>query len=201
VSVLWRPVCKEVRLFPILQHVILFISSDLLSRHVNKCHADEKPPPNSGGSRRKGIAASRATTSKQACDQCVQSSLPCDGGCPCSMIFFSAVYLLFIHVHFQQNVFIEIANAHLSNFTAKQPPSVQATTPLQALYLTHIPSSPTHQPPLLSTPHPHQPAITYTPTPNHKMASSLGLPLVNRWLITCILPKWRSSRYIPSKRM
>ncbi|KAH7884872.1 hypothetical protein F5I97DRAFT_1512756 [Phlebopus sp. FC_14] len=62
-----------------------FARSDLLSRHVNKCHGNEKPPPNSSNGRRKGSAsASRATTSKQACDQCVQSSLPCDGSNPCS---------------------------------------------------------------------------------------------------------------------
>jgi hypothetical protein len=71
--------------------------SDLLSRHVNKCHAAEKALLSSGsgssaaalnalggGGRRKGTtAATRATTSKQACDQCVQSSLPCDGSNPC----------------------------------------------------------------------------------------------------------------------
>ncbi|KIM37314.1 hypothetical protein M413DRAFT_277287 [Hebeloma cylindrosporum] len=62
-----------------------FARSDLLSRHVNKCHASEKPLPATGNTRRKGSAsASRATTSKQACDQCVQSSLPCDGSNPCS---------------------------------------------------------------------------------------------------------------------
>jgi uncharacterized C2H2 Zn-finger protein len=62
-----------------------FARSDLLSRHVNKCHATEKPLPNPGGTRRKGgVSATRATTSKQACDQCVQSSLPCDGCNPCS---------------------------------------------------------------------------------------------------------------------
>ncbi|KAG1735335.1 uncharacterized protein EDB91DRAFT_1144920 [Suillus paluster] len=62
-----------------------FARSDLLSRHVNKCHANEKPPPSATNGRRKGSAsASRATTSKQACDQCVQSSLPCDGSNPCS---------------------------------------------------------------------------------------------------------------------
>ncbi|KAI6035729.1 hypothetical protein EDC04DRAFT_2704655 [Pisolithus marmoratus] len=62
-----------------------FARSDLLSRHVNKCHANEKPPPNAAGGKRKGsAAASRATTSKQACDQCVQVSLPCDGSNPCS---------------------------------------------------------------------------------------------------------------------
>ncbi|KAJ3813226.1 hypothetical protein F5876DRAFT_23870, partial [Lentinula aff. lateritia] len=46
-----------------------FSRSDLLSRHINK----------------KGLSANatRATTSKQACDQCVQSSLPCDGCNPC----------------------------------------------------------------------------------------------------------------------
>lgn len=58
--------------------------SDLLSRHVNKCHASEKPPTTTAPNRRKGpTSASRATTSKQACDQCVQSSLPCDGCNPC----------------------------------------------------------------------------------------------------------------------
>jgi len=58
--------------------------SDLLSRHVNKCHPNEKPLVSSAPSRRKGTAsASRATTSKQACDQCVQSTLPCDGANPC----------------------------------------------------------------------------------------------------------------------
>ncbi|KII84332.1 hypothetical protein PLICRDRAFT_57740 [Plicaturopsis crispa FD-325 SS-3] len=62
-----------------------FARSDLLSRHVNKCHANEKPPAVPTTNRRKGSAsASRATTSKQACDQCVQSSLPCDGCNPCA---------------------------------------------------------------------------------------------------------------------
>ncbi|TBU37280.1 hypothetical protein BD309DRAFT_984396 [Dichomitus squalens] len=61
------------------------VNSDLLSRHINKCHASEKPPTTTAPSRRKGTtAASRATTSKQACDQCVTSSLPCDGANPCS---------------------------------------------------------------------------------------------------------------------
>ena len=56
----------------------------MLARHVNKCHANEKSSPTTNGNRRKGsTSASRATTSKQACDQCVQSSLPCDGCNPC----------------------------------------------------------------------------------------------------------------------
>ena len=57
--------------------------SDLLSRHVNKCHSNEKPLVNTGSRRKGSTSASRATTSKQACDQCVQSSLPCDGCNPC----------------------------------------------------------------------------------------------------------------------
>ncbi|KIM73309.1 hypothetical protein PILCRDRAFT_15339 [Piloderma croceum F 1598] len=62
-----------------------FPRSDLLARHVNKCHANEKQIPAVNANRRKGSAsASRATTSKQACDQCVQSSLPCDGCNPCA---------------------------------------------------------------------------------------------------------------------
>jgi len=61
-----------------------FARSDLLSRHCNKCHANEKPPPNTGSRRRGSASAARATTSKQACDQCVQSSLPCDGSNPCT---------------------------------------------------------------------------------------------------------------------
>ncbi|KAH6901290.1 hypothetical protein BKA70DRAFT_1310186 [Coprinopsis sp. MPI-PUGE-AT-0042] len=62
-----------------------FARSDLLSRHVNKCHANEKPLPGATNGRRKGTTSlSRATTSKQACDQCVQSSLPCDGSNPCT---------------------------------------------------------------------------------------------------------------------
>jgi hypothetical protein len=63
---------------------LFFFASDLLSRHVNKCHPNEKPLVSSTPSRRKGTSStSRATTSKQACDQCVQSTLPCDGANPC----------------------------------------------------------------------------------------------------------------------
>ncbi|KAG6887125.1 hypothetical protein C0992_000586 [Termitomyces sp. T32_za158] len=61
-----------------------FFSSDLLSRHVNKCHEAEKPPAGPPG--RKGSrTALRATSSKQACDQCVKSALSCDGAKPCGM--------------------------------------------------------------------------------------------------------------------
>src|ERR1700722_112912 len=83
---LWRSIRSKVTSSQIAQ---TFSSSfpffsDLMSRHVNKCHANEKPPQSTGTPRRKGAtSASRATTSKQACDQCVQSSLPCDGSNPC----------------------------------------------------------------------------------------------------------------------
>lgn len=70
-----------------------FSRSDLLSRHINKCHASEKPPTTTLPNRRKGsAAASRATTSKQACDQCVTSSLPCDGANPCCACSVPASY-------------------------------------------------------------------------------------------------------------
>ncbi|KAI5122516.1 hypothetical protein M0805_005244 [Coniferiporia weirii] len=64
-----------------------FARSDLLSRHVNKCHAGDKPPTTTAPTRRKGqhgASSTRATTSKQACDQCVIATLPCDGANPCS---------------------------------------------------------------------------------------------------------------------
>ncbi|KAJ7496348.1 hypothetical protein B0H11DRAFT_2276488 [Mycena galericulata] len=85
-----------------------FARSDLLSRHVNKCHAAEK---NLGGAplipgvapgRRKGsTAATRATTSKQACDQCVQSSLPCDGSNPCAKCVSRKTRCTFVKFHRQ----------------------------------------------------------------------------------------------------
>jgi hypothetical protein len=78
--------------------------SDLLSRHVNKCHANEKQlPPNSVASgRRKGsAAATRATTSKQACDQCVQASLPCDGCNPCAKCVQRKCRCTFVKFHRQ----------------------------------------------------------------------------------------------------
>ncbi|KAF8987049.1 hypothetical protein BDQ17DRAFT_1435876 [Cyathus striatus] len=79
-----------------------FARSDLLSRHVNKCHANEKPLPPAPGGRRKGPAsASRATTSKQACDQCVQSSLPCDGCNPCAKCVQRKCRCTFVKFHRQ----------------------------------------------------------------------------------------------------
>ncbi|KAF9495948.1 hypothetical protein BDN71DRAFT_1589359 [Pleurotus eryngii] len=79
-----------------------FARSDLLSRHVNKCHADEKPPAGATTTRRKGSAsASRASTSKQACDQCVQSSLPCDGANPCSKCIQRKCRCTFVKFHRQ----------------------------------------------------------------------------------------------------
>ncbi|VDB92039.1 unnamed protein product [Peniophora sp. CBMAI 1063] len=79
-----------------------FARSDLLSRHVNKCHPNEKPLSSSAPQRRKGsTSATRATTSKQACDQCVQSSLPCDGSNPCSKCVHRKCRCTFVKFHRQ----------------------------------------------------------------------------------------------------
>ncbi|EIN03500.1 hypothetical protein PUNSTDRAFT_123274 [Punctularia strigosozonata HHB-11173 SS5] len=81
-----------------------FARSDLLSRHINKCHASEKPPVTNAPSnqRRKGAAAAcRATTSKQACDQCVQGTLPCDGANPCSKCIQRKTRCTYIKFHRQ----------------------------------------------------------------------------------------------------
>ena len=85
-----------------LAPILLTLSlSDLLSRHVNKCHANEKPLPSTGGLRKKGsVSASRATTSKQVCDQCVQSNSSCDGCNPCgqpSSLLFS-IYITLLKI-------------------------------------------------------------------------------------------------------
>ena len=69
--------------------------SDLLSRHVNKCHANEKPLPSTGVRKKGSVSASRATTSKQVCDQCVQANSSCDGCNPCGQSFFSTFLLLY----------------------------------------------------------------------------------------------------------
>ncbi|KDQ24157.1 hypothetical protein PLEOSDRAFT_1090687 [Pleurotus ostreatus PC15] len=75
-----------------------FARSDLLSRHVNKAHASEKP---SSGSATQKKAASRATTSKQSCDQCVQSNSPCNGSYPCSQCTQSTIRCTFVKFHRQ----------------------------------------------------------------------------------------------------
>ncbi|KAJ3765395.1 hypothetical protein FB446DRAFT_467472 [Lentinula raphanica] len=84
-----------------------FSRSDLLSRHINKCHVGEKLPggavANDTHGRRKGLNANatRATTSKQACDQCVQSSLPCDGCNPCAKCVQRKIRCTFVKFHRQ----------------------------------------------------------------------------------------------------
>jgi hypothetical protein len=93
--------------------------SDLLARHVNKCHANEKQTPAVNANRRKGSAsASRATTSKQACDQCVQSSLPCDGCNPCGK-YGRRMSLSILLTFFQPSAYNANADAHTSNFIAR----------------------------------------------------------------------------------
>ncbi|KAJ7887216.1 hypothetical protein B0H14DRAFT_1273809 [Mycena olivaceomarginata] len=108
--------------------------SDLLSRHVNKCHAAEKALLSSGsgssaaalnslggGGRRKGTtAATRATTSKQACDQCVQSSLPCDGSNPCAKCVTRKTRCTFVKFHRQT---APVGPGHPSSLSASTLPS------------------------------------------------------------------------------
>ncbi|KAL4062189.1 hypothetical protein J3A83DRAFT_4039373, partial [Scleroderma citrinum] len=107
-----------------------FARSDLLSRHINKCHANEKPPPSAAGGRRKGsAAASRATTSKQACDQCVQSSLPCDGSNPCSKCLSRKCRCTYIKFHRQT---APIGPGH-------QPPrATSSTSPIMGSSRAHL---------------------------------------------------------------
>ncbi|CAK5269056.1 unnamed protein product [Mycena citricolor] len=104
-----------------------FARSDLLSRHVNKCHAGEKGASASGGGtagRRKGTStAARATTSKQACDQCVQSSLPCDGSNPCSKCISRKTRCTFVKFHRQT---APVGPGHPTSLTATIPSSLGA---------------------------------------------------------------------------
>ncbi|KAF4586537.1 hypothetical protein EYR38_010816 [Pleurotus pulmonarius] len=76
-----------------------FARSDLLSRHVNKLHPSEKPISGSSPTRKK--VASRATTSKQSCDQCVQSNSPCNGSNPCSQCTQRTMRCTFVKFHRQ----------------------------------------------------------------------------------------------------
>jgi len=163
VSALWRSVRQKVRLstlipffsFPLpprsitsatRSHYLLYLS-DLLSRHVNKCHPNEKPLVSSAPSRRKGTAsASRATTSKQACDQCVQSTLPCDGANPCCKSLLntsspntctSMIYPL----RSQPSACTERRGAPMSNSIARLHLWVRA---IQPVLLTTLQTPPTH---------------------------------------------------------
>ncbi|EJU04773.1 hypothetical protein DACRYDRAFT_114100 [Dacryopinax primogenitus] len=57
-----------------------FARSDLLSRHVNKCHSHNPQPPGQG----KSTAANQDMDDKRrACDQCNHSKVRCDFGIPC----------------------------------------------------------------------------------------------------------------------
>ncbi|KAJ7048382.1 hypothetical protein C8F01DRAFT_112183 [Mycena amicta] len=99
-----------------------FARSDLLSRHVNKCHAGAaKSGSSSTAGRRKGsTAAARATTSKQACDQCVQSSLPCDGSNPCAKCVARKTRCTFVKFHRQT---APVGPGHASSLSASTLPS------------------------------------------------------------------------------
>ncbi|KIY52515.1 hypothetical protein FISHEDRAFT_55876 [Fistulina hepatica ATCC 64428] len=77
----------------------IFARSDLLSRHVNKCHPGEAPPTSSpstgsGGRRRTHASLARATTSKQG-------GLPCDGSNPCMKCAQKKIRCTFVKFHRQ----------------------------------------------------------------------------------------------------
>lgn len=134
-----------------------FARSDLLSRHINKCHANEKPSPNAAGGKRKGsAAASRATTSKQACDQCVQLSLPCDGSNPCSKCVSRKCRCTYVKFHRQT---APIGPGH-------QPPRTVA---------------PSASSPVLGSGHPHLDDLILGPPPTSvpSMATSISDSLLS----------------------
>jgi hypothetical protein len=146
-STLWRSIRSQVSStfsffsLNVLSLNSLFVS-DLLSRHVNKCHASEKPPTTTAPNRRKGSAsASRATTSKQACDQCVVTNLPCDGSNPCctslslSLSFHLSFFFSF-SFFFKQNASHASAGVLLSSSIDKRLPLVQV------ILLLHLPLHP-----------------------------------------------------------
>jgi len=137
---LWRSVCSKVSTeldsfwcrplndFCCMRCVVALVS-DLLSRHVNKCHAGDKPPTTTAPTRRKGqhgSSSTRATTSKQACDQCVVATLPCDGANPCCKypIFFAFPREVLtagaLSPPFQPNAFNAKWVAHMSNSSVRQ---------------------------------------------------------------------------------
>ncbi|KAF7296243.1 Zinc finger/binuclear cluster transcriptional regulator [Mycena chlorophos] len=77
-----------------------FARSDLLARHINKCHGG--PSKSAGGaSGRRKAASSRATTSKQACDQCVEAGQTCDGSSPCAKCINRKAPCTFVKFHRQ----------------------------------------------------------------------------------------------------
>ncbi|KAK0199441.1 putative zinc finger/binuclear cluster transcriptional regulator [Desarmillaria ectypa] len=114
-----------------------FARSDLLSRHINKCHASASTTTSEKGNGRRKASATRATTSKQACDQCVQGSLPCDGCNPCSKCVQRKCRCTFVKFHRQTAPVGPGHNTHPSTHipvTAQRsliPPSVSMSFPSQ----------------------------------------------------------------------
>lgn len=70
-----------------LEPPLIFHSSDLLSRHVNKCHT---PGGLANTSSRKGQGSARAQAAaaedkkRRPCEACTLQSTKCDFGKPCS---------------------------------------------------------------------------------------------------------------------
>ena len=141
--ILWRSICSEVRPFASSCSIPLTLClSDLLSRHVNKCHANEKPLPSTGARKKGSASVSRATTSKQVCDQCVQANSSCDGSNPCGKSFsLLSLYFLSLIFQIQQNAFNVDFVALSLNSTVKRHHWVQDIPSVRVLNRP----SPTHQ--------------------------------------------------------
>ncbi|KAF9491671.1 hypothetical protein BDN71DRAFT_1592166 [Pleurotus eryngii] len=145
-----------------------FARSDLLSRHVNKSHASEKPIAGSSTTRKK--AASRATTSRQSCDQCVESNLFCDGSNPCSKCTQRAVRCTFVKFHRKT---APIGPGH--NLTRPQSTSSRLAGPSSSTDFLLGPALPS----FASRSSDPTPISTYTPLcslPNLRLADDVAQP-------------------------
>ncbi|KAJ7607613.1 hypothetical protein DFH06DRAFT_214511 [Mycena polygramma] len=97
---------------------------------------------------KKPCAATRATTSKQACDQCVQSSLPCDGSNPCAKCATRKTRCTFVKFHRQT---APVGPGHPSSLSASTPSSA-AHPPSHPSSMQSLPSLSSHAQSL--SPHP-----------------------------------------------
>ncbi|KAF8815856.1 hypothetical protein BYT27DRAFT_7190878 [Phlegmacium glaucopus] len=114
-----------------------FARSDLLSRHVNKCHANEKPLPSTGVRRKGSASASRATTSKQVCDQCVQANTSCDGCNPCAKCIQRKFRCTFVKFHRQTAPVGPGHNIRLESSSSPPSPDPMAISSRAPIYHHH----------------------------------------------------------------
>ena len=188
-------------------HAVLTFFSDLLSRHINKCHAHEKPVTSPGCRRKGSSSASRATTSKQACDQCVQTSLPCDGANPCGTSARSSVCVCLCRLTVNQpSVSSANAVAPTSNSIVRLPLSAPAISLVP--FMPRLPGFPLRPRPTSSTSIlRHPPPSRRSPTPplpctlTFLLRTTLGVPVPFPGLTPmCTLMPWVRPRNPPFSR-